>query len=160
IGYSAGLLNGIVELREPGIYHRDLHLGNIMIEEQTDRAVIIDLHAATENPNGIYERNRQYGGNNDLISLGLLMYKMATGNNLFNDEKGLTAYRKDQVKEEREKAYSDPALKQSYLNKVRADVKDKPLADIIVSLLDDDLWKQPSMKKVYQVLERLQKYTK
>jgi len=157
--YSRDIVNGMIELRQVGIYHRDLHPGNIMINDE-GRAIIIDLHAATKNPNAIYKRNRAYGGNNDLVSLGLLMYKMATGNNLFSDETGMTVYRKDNVKVERERAYADLELKQSYLNKVRADIKDKNLADMVITLLDDDLWKQPSIEKVYRAQKMLDRYSK
>ncbi|MBL7117021.1 MAG: protein kinase family protein, partial [Nanoarchaeota archaeon] len=110
--YGYDILQGIQELRNAEIYHRDLHDRNIMIDEFGE-AIIIDLGAATTNPNEVHEQNRLYGGNNDLISLGLLMYKMATGHNLFSDESG-HSYReeiKDSIKTEREKTYEDPTLK-------------------------------------------------
>jgi len=155
--YGIQILQGLKELRRVSIYHRDLHDRNIMIDEENDRAVIIDLGAATTNPNEVHEQNRLYGGNNDLISLGLLMYKMATGHNLFSDESG-HSYReeiKDNIKTEREKTYEDPTLKKAMINKVRTDIEGG-LRRIIMNLLDDDLWTQPSIEQVKQT----QKYAK
>jgi len=159
--YGVHILNGIQELRNAGIYHRDLHDLNIMVDEENDRAVIIDLGAATTNPNEVHEQNRLYGGNNDLISLGLLMYKMATGHNLFHDESG-HSYRpeiKDSIKTEREKTYEDPELKQAMLNKVENDVEGE-LGGIIADLLDDDLWTQPNLEKVEETAKTLYQFTK
>ena len=58
IRYSSDLLNGIREMHEAGVYHRDLHDRNILIERHHDKAVIIDLGLATTDPNDIfYEGN-------------------------------------------------------------------------------------------------------
>ncbi|MBC8500934.1 MAG: hypothetical protein H8D38_04170 [DPANN group archaeon] len=157
--YSSNILNGIWELRQAGIYHRDIHDRNIIINEEYDEAIIIDLGAATTNPNEVHEQNRLYGGNNDLISLGLLMYKMATGHNLFSDESG-HSYReeiKDSIKTEREKTYEDPTLKKAMINKVRTEVEGG-LGRIIMNLLDDDLWTQPNIEQVEQSKKMFQAY--
>jgi len=50
IRYSTGTLNGIVDTRLAGLYHRDLHDRNVMIDEVKDRPVIIDFGVATDNP--------------------------------------------------------------------------------------------------------------
>ncbi|MBU0535595.1 MAG: protein kinase [Nanoarchaeota archaeon] len=159
--YGMDIIKGIEELRLKGIYHRDIHVHNVMIDEDLDRAIIIDLSIATENPTEIYELNRSYGGNNDLVSLGQLMYKMATGHNLFNEGLGFSCYSavKQGIKTTREKVYDDPELLQSYLSKVREDVKDRNLANLIVTLLDDNLWTQPSLEKVEQAKEMFERYT-
>lgn len=83
--YSRDLLYGLDALKEAGVYHRDLWLGNIMIDfEHDNRAVIIDFGEATLEPNAPETGSRKYRGDNDLQTLGQLMYKMATGKNLFN----------------------------------------------------------------------------
>lgn len=146
--YGKDIMRGIRELRNAGIYHRDLHDRNIMI--MNEKAVIIDLGAATENPAEIYSLNRAYGGNNDLVSLGQLMYKMVTGDNLFKEETGDSKQYKDQIKTEREKTYDNSELKQKMLGKVKIDVKHEKLAHIITTLLDDDIWTQPSLEQVKQ----------
>ncbi|MBU1849664.1 MAG: protein kinase, partial [Nanoarchaeota archaeon] len=51
VQYAFDICNGILELRNAGIYHRDLHDRNIMIDEENDKAIIIDLGTATTNPN-------------------------------------------------------------------------------------------------------------
>jgi len=75
---------------------------------------------------------------------------MATGRNLFSDEEGMTRYRKDEVKGERERAYADPQLKQSYMDEVRQDLPFS-LQSLTVSLLNDDLWTQPSLDKIREI---------
>ncbi|MBD3313513.1 hypothetical protein GF345_03655 [Candidatus Woesearchaeota archaeon] len=178
--YGLDITRGILELRGAyqgriPIYHRDLHDRNILIEnrfdfsegeweefnrQKIDRAVIIDLGAATVDPYDVYAQNKAYGGNNDLISLGQLLYKMSTGHNLFNEGPGFTcntAVKKD-IKTIRETVYDDPELFQSYLNKVREDVKDRNLADLIVYLLDDDLWTQPGLEKVQETERVFERY--
>lgn len=163
--YSRDILNGILELRNAGIYHRDLHPKNIIVAEKVDvdvpeRAIIIDLGEATDNPNEIYQGNRAYGGNNDLISLGQLMYKMATGQNLFNESLDFTCYSavKDGVKTVREEVYDNPQKKDEYLSKVRENIEDRELSEIIIELLDDDLWTQPSLERVQEMQKVLVNY--
>ena len=157
--YGSDILNGILELRNAGIYHRDLHDRNIMIDEDEDKAVIIDLGAATTNPEKRHPLNRSYGGNNDLVSLGQLIYKMYTGHNLFNEGFGYSGAdeTKDEIKKEREAAYDNPEILKKYLNKVRRDVKGE-LGETIATILNDDLWTQPSMEKVEQTIRILEQY--
>lgn len=206
--YSEDILNGIHELRQAGIYHRDLHGKNIMHDRMDDKMVIIDLDAATEKPKEVHNLNRLYGGNNDLVSLGQIMYKMMTGNNLFNEGEGFSCYSvvKNKVKTVRERVYDNPALKQAHFGKIETDVLDalertypyggilssnpiknsltdksnriveearkeavryarqrksrylsaekpyaKKISNLIVKLLDRDLWTQPSMNEVEEM---------
>ncbi|MBU0461881.1 MAG: protein kinase, partial [Nanoarchaeota archaeon] len=153
---GADICNGLLEMRNVGVYHRDLHDRNVLADKVGDRSVIIDLGEATTDPEEIHHLNRAYGGNNDLISLGQLMYRMATGHNIFNEGRGFTFYSavKEGVKTVREKTYDDPRRKVAMLKKVRKDIPDETLADIIVKLLDDDLWTQPSKEKVAQTLAK------
>ncbi len=263
--YAADIFNGLIELRASKIYHRDLWLGNILIDKKKDKPVIIDLDSATDDPdeglpsdpfpktnplylerawdylgalieyfhgkrvfslsgiwlidcgdlmdddheserlrNGVLtnryfrknnivsckryfqERtnlweehlqhlaaeksslpfrldglthipeelttrifvgrlkyplddgniNRRYGGENDLQSLGQIMYKMSTGHHIFNptiDQS--TCLIPEEVKVEREKAYADPATLEKRLQQVREVVKDEKVAEIITYCL-------------------------
>ena len=38
------------------------------------------------------------------------------------------------------------------------DTKDKGLAEVIINLLNDDLWTQPSLEKVQQTKEMFERY--
>jgi len=161
IQYGADILNGVRELRVAKIYHRDIHGGNIMIDEKKDRAVIIDLGASTPNPKEIHALNRAYGGNNDLISLGLLIYKMAKGDNLFKEGPGFTCYSavKEGIKTKREETYDDPEKKKAMLEKVREGTPGE-LGEITANLLDDDLWVQPEIEKVEATQKMFEEYAK
>jgi len=157
--YGTDILNGIWELRNAGLYHNDLHDRNIMIDKDNDRAVIIDLGTSTENPEEVNPLNRAYGGNNDLISLGQLMYKMATGHNLFKESPGFTFYSevKEGIRSKREEVYSTFSKKREYLDKVRCDVPGK-LGELIEELLNDELMLQPSMKNVHDAKAMFERY--
>ncbi|MEA3430023.1 MAG: hypothetical protein U9R08_02000 [Nanoarchaeota archaeon] len=161
--YASGILNGILELRKAGIYHHDIHDRNIMIE-QGGRAVIIDLGAASKNPEQYNPFNRAYGGNNDIISLGQLLYRMASGENLFKeDARNFTCYSecKDGIKTERERVYENPVLFRQYMNLIKKTVspkidKDNRVTELILTLLDADLWKQPDYERVVQVKKEVE----
>ena len=131
--YSANILNGLQELRQAGIYqHRDIRPANIMIDEENDRAVIIDLGIATTNPLAPPKDNRRYGGPNDLISLGQVVYKMATGEHIFAESESMerTVYA-DQLKDHRDWIYEDDERLEPYLRKVEEIVEDEKIAGII-----------------------------
>jgi len=159
ISYSKDILNGIRELRQAGIYHRDLHGGNVLIEEEKNRAVIIDLGYATKDPEEVYNGNRAYGGNNDLVSLGQLMYRMAVGRNLFKDE-GFTCCSKvkERIRINRANIYSSKIEKEHYFKIVREKVQGE-LGKIIADLLNDGLYRQPPIERIEMFMERLQKAT-
>lgn len=153
------ITNGLKEIREAGFYHRDIKPANILIEYYTRRAIIIDLGIATEDPNEITSGNRAYGGNNDLISLGQTLYETYTGKNLFNEKLGFNAYflTKNNIQTEREKVYDDPEKLKEIFAKVRKDIEGN-LGDIIIYLLDDDLWTQPALEKVCEVKKVFEAY--
>lgn len=156
--YGAGILKGIEELHSGFLYHRDLHDRNIMIRKETDEPVIIDLGTVVtrDEQNHVHDLNRVFGGNNDMVSLGQLMYKMATGQPLFwdkewNNQLADQSEVKNRIKKIREDAYFDEDLKVAYFQKVR-DTVGGNLADIIIQLLDKDLWKQPNISEMYSTL--------
>jgi hypothetical protein len=156
--YCSQILNGIKEIHKAGVYHKDIHDRNILINDENDNAVIIDLGQADQNPYEIKEGNPRYGGNNDLVSLGIIMYKMITGHNLFNDETiGLTATRKPEVKMERERAYENPEVLAEYMQKVRDNVEENT-AGLIIKLLDRDLWTQPDFGEVEEMQKEFGRY--
>jgi len=152
--YGRQILNGLTELRNADVHHRDIHPGNIIIDEYLDRAIIIDLGHSTSGDDAL-EGNKLFGGNNDLISLGQLMYKMATGDNLFNEGPYFSFYSdtKRQIKTARETAYENPDLLRYYLNKA-CDTVGGDLGRLVSDLLYDDLWTQPSKERVEETKER------
>ncbi len=184
LNVGLGVILGFEELREGGLYYRDLHPLNIMYDKKTMNATLIDLGAATTNPEEIHPLNRAYGGNNDLLSLGLILYKLATTHNLFSEEFDSTDDYKDDVREEREKAYSLGRLSEEYIKKIMdapfgesryerdnmfwsaSFVKDrisfpgkqKSLKKIILYMIYDDLWKQPSIEKIREVKRMFEWY--
>ncbi|MBN2459811.1 protein kinase [Candidatus Woesearchaeota archaeon] len=154
------ILHGLEELRKAGIYHSDIHDKNIMVDYVNRRTLIIDLGEATTEPHEINKGNRRYGGNNDLISLGQLIYKMYTGHNLFHEKPGITSdLDKEEIRREREETYASPIKKGNMLAKVRQDLP-KELGKITATMLDDDLWTQPDIGRVKKVQQMLEKYAK
>lgn len=131
--YTNNILNGLIELDTAGIkYHRDLRPANIMIDNKQDKAIIIDLGIATTDENALPKDNRRYGGPNDLVSLGQIVYKMATGSHLFLDSESMerTIYA-DSIKDARDKIYEDNNSLEYYLEKVNTNVKNDKLCTLI-----------------------------
>src|SRR3989338_4937403 len=144
IKYSAGIFNGLLELKASNnTYHRDLWLWNIIIDDIKDEAIIIDLGCAAydeyiysgSDAGRIYtitDCNRRYGGENDLQSLGQIIYKMATGKHLFHSSIDKSTHLiPDEIKAERERIYADGSLLESRLKQVDEKITDKTLAEII-----------------------------
>jgi len=161
IKYSYHIIKGLLELREAGIwYHRDIRPANIMIDEEKDSAIIIDLGIATTDKNAPIKDNRRYGSSgahpNDLISLGQVMYKMATGENLFAKSKsksmGMTIYA-ERVRDERDHVYADKTgrLLQPYLQKVDENISDPILNDLIKSCLISRRGQYKRMLKKFKI---------
>jgi len=125
---SADVFNGLTELKKAGIYHRDIRPSNILLDETKDRAVIIDLGDATDNPDAIPICNRRYGGS-DLLSLGQVMYKMATGHNLFNEFGKPSIEAADEIEKLRKSFCEDPLLQENYFHKVCKDVNDRWMSE-------------------------------
>ncbi len=130
--YGKGVFEGLQELRSCHIYHRDLWLGNIIIEEQRDEAIIIDLGIATNDPQADPLHNRRYGGENDLQSLGQIMYKMATGHHLFNTTIDKSTHRIPlKIKKERERSYQSPLSIEQRLHQIEENISDGTIKEII-----------------------------
>jgi serine/threonine protein kinase len=152
--YSFGIMNGLVEMREAGIwYHRDIRPANVMIDDVGDRAVIIDFGLATEDRFAFSLNNRRYGSSsdklaNDLVSLGQVMYKMVTGNHLFADSKSmeLSVYA-DDLRDSRDEIYADPDKLRFYLDKVDDDIEDEKIRILIKECLTS---KNYDYKKIYR----------
>jgi hypothetical protein len=131
--YSSGIFNGLQELRQVGIYqHRDIRPANIMVDEEKERAIIIDLGIATTDPLDPPKDNRRYGGPNDLVSLGQVMYKMATGEHIFAESESMerTIYA-DELKDHRDWIYGGDERLDPYLRIVNETVTDDKVADLI-----------------------------
>ncbi len=132
IHYASDIFHGLLELREAGIYHhRDIRPANIMIDEEKDRAMIIDLGIATTDRNTHPKDNRRYGGANDLVSLGQIIYKMATGKHLFSRSMSMecTTYA-EKLKDHRDWIYEDPKRLERYLQKVEQNIRSPPLRQL------------------------------
>jgi len=122
LAYGSGVFNGLSEIASAGIYHRDIRPSNVMVEDGTGRAVIIDLGIATDEPDAMPQDNRRYGGS-DLMSLGQLMYKMATGNNLFNEHISDEVYNRSldwagEIEQLRKNFCYDKHMQETYFSKV------------------------------------------
>lgn len=139
VHYSSGILNGLLELRQVGIWHhRDIKPANIMIDEEKDRAVIIDLGIATSIKDASARGNRRFGSPsgkkaNDLISLGQVVYKMAAGEHIFAESKSMemTTYA-DKLRDHRDWIYERPEERlPPYLRRVEETVKDSGLCGIV-----------------------------
>lgn len=132
IKYARDIFHGLTELKAVGIWHRDIWLGNIVLEELQDRAIILDLGSATMNHVDGPKDNRRYGGENDLQSLGQIIYKMITGHHLFNPTINTsTRFIPKKIKQERERIYADPFSLEIRLNQVETNVPDRNVAEII-----------------------------
>lgn len=116
--YCQGILNGLIEMRNAGIYsHRDIRPGNVIIEQGIGRAVIIDLGLATEKKDALPEHNRRFGSSecapaNDLVSLGQVMYYLALGNHIFAKSESMSRTFSDiadEINDYRTMVYLDPS---------------------------------------------------
>jgi serine/threonine protein kinase len=144
--YSSDILDGLIEMRQAGVWHhRDIRPANIMIDEEEDKAVIIDLGIATierewyphVSEDGSVS-NRRFGGPNDLVSLGQLMFYMATNEYLFEDSESMTRTTLyDSMKDQRDIVYMDTTgdrLK-PFLQKVDENIEDETLSYLIKECL-------------------------
>ena len=171
--YSYDVFQGLEELYEAGIYHKDINPSNVMIEEKKNRAMIIDLGIATDNLNEIlliYEDekspNRRYGGT-DLMSLGQVMYKMRTGENLFTEYSmpSAEAAKKGLIQKRRNEYIRDENIRKNYKKKVKDNIKNEELENIIITCLDagiefgENLTSEEIKEHAYsQVREMFKKY--
>lgn len=154
LNYGSDIMNGLIEMRQAGIfYHRDLRPANIMIEETEDKAVIIDLGIATTDRNALPKDNRRYGGVNDLVSLGQVMYKMATGEHIFSESKSMEqTIHCHKIKDSRDLIYSDNTgqLIQEKLELVDKNVEDESIKTLIKSCLTAKNHEYKKMHKMFQ----------
>jgi len=142
IDYSFQLLNGLMQMRSAEVYyHRDIRPANVLVEDNTNRVVIIDFGIASTDPDALAKDNRRYGVKsgevaNDLVSLGQIMYKMATGEHLFLESKSMerTTYA-DAIRDYRDIVLSDFKLTDLHLNKIDDNVKDERLRTLIKSCI-------------------------
>jgi serine/threonine protein kinase len=160
--YSSGIMKGLVEMRKAGIYyHRDIRPANVLIDEEKDRAVICDLGIATEDKGAKPLENKRYGpaGDkaNDLFSLGLLTYKMATGSHLFADSPEMER-NVDRVYNEIKNADNDPYLFNDYITKVEKNVSNDSSGKKIKSVIKACLTAQNNEHEKMQ--EMFKEYTK
>ncbi len=103
-----GICEGLAAAHEKGIVHRDLKPANVLIEEGTDRVVLMDFGIARGGgvrSNTVYGMvvgtpeymspeqvsGEQAGPASDIYSLGVMMYQMLSGTVPFTDESPVAA---------------------------------------------------------------------
>jgi len=168
---GSDVMNGICEMNLAGIYHRDIRPSNVMIENETGRAVILDLGIAADDAEAMPKDNRRYGGS-DLMSLGQIMYKMATGCNLFNEHISDEVCSRsldwaDEIEQLRKQFCYDESMQQEYFIKINKTIKDSRLNAAIKTCLvagievgeQQNLTPKEVREKAYaQVNEMFQRY--
>lgn len=159
LSISKDIFNGLYYLHKNGYYHRDLHDRNVMVNNK-GVGVVIDLGTASKDPNNIHPLNRAYGGNNDLISLGQLMYKMKINKNLFNFQTELSdsVHIKNQIKSNRNFIYSNSECLTETIQKVQKNIPEKNLETLIVHLINRDINIQPNFEEVEKTKQLFDKY--
>jgi len=139
--YSAQILNGICGLREHGLFHRDLRPENIMVDSK-NIIKIIDFGLSTERREFDNKSNRRYGGPTDFFSLGLITYKMITGEHLVlsRAEEMTTQSYANRIFELKQQFYDEKnQIRSLYQQRINNNVP-SGLRDIItISLKSDDL---------------------
>ncbi|PIN86377.1 hypothetical protein COV19_05280 [Candidatus Woesearchaeota archaeon CG10_big_fil_rev_8_21_14_0_10_44_13] len=137
VEYGSQILSGLMELLNAGIpYHRDIRPANILINEEKAKAKIIDLGNATTDRDAGQMGNRAYGGPNDLVSLGQVLYHMATLKHIFNRSRSMSiTLAADDIKDYRNEVYQNPALLQMHLREVDETVKDAKVRGLIKACL-------------------------
>ncbi len=137
--YAQHIFKGLARMKRERIFHRDLWLGNVMIDECVDQAKIIDLGIATDNAKEkrVERKNRRYGGENDLQSLGQILYKMVTGKHPFNTTiDRSTCSIPEEVRKERERAYATNETLHRRLKQLERNISNKTLAAVITHCLE------------------------
>ena len=133
---GAHISNAMHHLYRLGIKHRDLNKNNILITK--DGIIkIIDFGISTTDTSAEPKDNRRYGGT-DLMSLGQIVYSLATGKNLFNITGNKTELVADQVSDFRKKALEDPELMHKVLFRVWETVEYNYTKTIIKDCLERD----------------------
>jgi len=125
IKFSKILFEALEILRKYEIFHRDLGLGNIILE-QKGSVKIIDFGIATDTPNSEPKDNRKYGGANDLISLGQIVYTVYTGKNLFNTSILRSSWEiAEEIESYRDDCYQTPELLEQRLKQVEINLSNE-----------------------------------
>jgi serine/threonine protein kinase len=152
--YGSDIIAGLIELQRARIfYHRDIRPANIMIDADNDRAIIIDLGIATTDRHAMPLNNRRYGGSNDLVSLGQVMYRMTTGEHLFAGSKTMEmTLHAGEIKDQRDRIYADATGKslEEYLRKVDHDVQNERIKNIIKACLTADSSDYRKISKMFE----------
>jgi serine/threonine protein kinase len=159
--YSAGIMNGLIEMRTARVfYHRDIRPANIMIDEENDRAVIVDLGIATTDKSALSKDNRRFGSvkgkiANDLVSLGQVMYYMATGKHIFEQSESMTRTFSDvaeEIEDYRTKVYSDETgeLLKEHLKQVDSEIADEKLRELTIACLTAKHYQYNKINKMFK----------
>ncbi|MFO7711181.1 MAG: hypothetical protein R6V53_05445, partial [Candidatus Woesearchaeota archaeon] len=146
--YCYDLLNAVEELAHKNLHHRDIHQKNVRISLE-NKAYLLDMGITTTSRTDTHPLNRSCGGNNDLISIGQLAYKMRTGKNPFEPKSKsnrsnrwnipwnhrhrvpeLTSnQRKNNIQERRNRVYHNGHVNPNILREVRTVIKKDSITD-------------------------------
>lgn len=155
IKYASDIMNGLIEMRQAGVwYHRDIRPANIMIDEINNQAIIIDFGIATTDKKALPQDNRRYGGVNDLVALGQVIYKMTAGEHIFVESKSMERTTHAQkIKDYRDEVYEDETgqMLEKHLRQVDEKIQDEKLKTLIKVCLTS---KNYHYKKIKRILFR------
>jgi hypothetical protein len=108
------------------------------LADYTDSSLIAELGKGVKVEYYLSHYNHNYGGRNDLISLGILVYKMAAGNDLFAEAPKLIGGLIPKIETKVEEVYSDSKKLNEMFSKIKKELPGA-LADIIIYLMNRDL---------------------
>ena len=157
--YGLDIFDGLTEMRKGKVwYHRDIRPANILIDEKKDKAIIIDFGIATTDKTALQKQNRRFGGAHDLISLGQVMYYMATGQHIFAQSESMTRTFSDiadEIADYRSKVYSDPTGKmlQERIEHVDKTIQDKRIRILVKACLTAKHYDYSKMQKMFKRMQ-------
>ncbi|CAD8073931.1 unnamed protein product [Paramecium sonneborni] len=154
------ILNALIYIHQKGIMHRDLNPHNIMISENIKlidfglaRIIKNQLIFPTAGTPGYiapeiinYKQEKQYDEKADIFSLGCMLYKMLTGENLFRKQKNIFQENKEGIFELR-KNTQHPECNSSKMDQ---------LFVLLAHMLDNDPNERPNAQFCKQLLKEIE----
>ena len=142
LNYSRQLLKGILDLRRKEIFHRDIHLGNVMIDN-LGKLKIVDFGIAEDNLNAEPESNLRHGGVTDLVSWAFITYELFTGEHLLYNRQTVVDNKtniRDEIRKRRDEMLDENGgLKQEYLRKIHENIPRSLFLPVTFALSHSDM---------------------